>query len=66
MCMTIRILTFNPASKEQAYFEEENTSSLTVYETMWVSKENGRVLEADGNGEMQKRAVFKWFSLAKV
>lgn len=34
MCMTIRILTFNPASKEQAYFEEENTSSLTVYETM--------------------------------
>ena len=32
MCMTIRVLAFNLASKEQACFGEEKTPSLTVYE----------------------------------
>lgn len=32
MCMTIRVLAFNLALKEQACFGEEKTPSLTVYE----------------------------------
>lgn len=57
MCMTIGILAFNPALKEQTCFGEEKTASLTVYEKMWESKENGRVLQADGNVEMQERTM---------
>lgn len=44
MCMTIRILALNLASKEQACFGEEKAPSLTIFEKMRVSKENKRML----------------------